>query len=127
MADRTKAMQLSEDDVTAELRKIGRDDTDPLERALFREAYAAAGPVDPKRKAAPLAQRYAAATHLSDSVIGGLVGVSRATMQAYRSGRLPEKFEPVELAELRRVAEEQLTALNDVINDLARIMADGLH
>lgn len=120
-------MQVDEEQMQRDLLIAGEDPFDPLARALYTEALAASQPIDPKPGAGTFTSRLCAASKLTHREIGDMIGVSRATVQAYGSGRIKESYHPEELAVLRPVLDAQLVKLQAVIDEVARMQAAGLH
>lgn len=119
--------QPNEEQIANDLIVAGEDPNDPLARALYLEALAATQPIRPQQNGATLISRITAASHLSHGDIGLLIGVSRATVQAYGSGRIPERYDPEELVALKAVLEQQAAAILAVTADIARLQNGALH
>ena len=63
--------------------------------------------------------RFKEATGVTDREAAGMLGMSRATVQAYAGGRLPEKLDAKQVATLRTDIAERLLLLADLDRDLA--------
>lgn len=68
--------------------------------------------------------RFKEATGATDREASGMLGMSRATCQAYASGRLPEKLTPEQVATIRADIAERLLLLADLDRDLAVAIGD---
>lgn len=63
--------------------------------------------------------RFKEATGATDREAAGMLGMSRATVQAYAAGRLPEKLTPQQVATIRADIADRLLLLADLDRDLA--------
>jgi hypothetical protein len=63
--------------------------------------------------------RFKEATGATDRETSGMLGMSRATVQAYAAGRLPEKLTPQQVATIRADIADRLLLLADLDRDLA--------
>lgn len=68
---------------------------------------------------ASLIGRFKEATGATDREVSGMLGMSRATTQAYASGRLPEKLDTAQARALIDDLAERLVLLADLKRDLA--------
>lgn len=69
--------------------------------------------------------RYKEATGATDREVSGMLGMSRATSQAYAGGRLPEKLDDKQLRTLADDLAERLLLLADLKRDLAVAMGEA--
>lgn len=68
--------------------------------------------------------RFKEATGATDREASALLGMSRATCQAYASGRLPEKLDAAQVATIRADIAERLLLLADLDRDLAAAIGE---
>jgi len=74
--------------------------------------------------AASFLGRFKEATGATDREAAGMLGMSRATVQAYAAGRLPEKLDAKQAATLRADIADRLLLLADLDRDLAVAMGE---
>jgi DNA-binding transcriptional regulator YiaG len=122
-----QTMQLSEDDLSRELLLAGQDPTDPLQRALFREALAASKPRNPASVPKTLTGRIRAATGLSHTQIADVIGASRSLMQAYDSGRAREMYSAEDMRRLRSMVARRQTELSDLAKSMDKALEGSVH
>jgi hypothetical protein len=73
---------------------------------------------------ASLIGRFKEATGATDREVSGMLGMSRATAQAYASGRLPEKLDTAQARTLIDDLAERLLLLADLKRDLAAAIGE---
>lgn len=84
---------------------------DPDNQTLIDGIERALGRITPRIKSV---------TPLTDEDLGALLGKSRATIQAYVGGRIPEIFTAANLDALLALAESRIPEINNLIRDIKR-------
>lgn len=70
------------------------------------------------KPAAPVLERICAITGLSDGAIAEMIGKSRPTVQAYRTGRIKENLDDAAREALAKVVRKKIAEIDGLLHDL---------
>jgi len=119
LGDATHTARVQERKARAAIKAEGGDNTDPLLLALVIErAQQGSSLIGPPEDGGSWLYRIKVGTGWPDRFVAELMGQSRATVQAYIGGRIPETVTRVQALALVEALKQQRSAIDGLINDL---------